>query len=206
MKEAFDRARKWLKEPKNKALLAALTALFFYLSGLLAQFLNSRYRWYPGEDLPLPSLNPLKSLAMLFTLFGVQAMGGLFCFLLITALLVWLNREDRSGMVYDKARNFWYSNKGVYGTAGWMNNRELRVCFDVTPEERAGEVTEIIYGIKDGMVVSRKADTRLGPHIAVMGSSGSMKSRTISRAMLMSCARKGHSLVVTDPKGGATRS
>ena len=201
MKETFDKARKWLKEPKNRALPVALIALFFYLSGLMAQFLNNRYGWYPGQELPLPSLNPLKGLAMLFTPFGAQAMGGLFCFLLITALLVWMNREDHSGMVYDKARNFWYSNKGVYGTAGWMNDQELRACFDVTPEEQAGEVTEVIYGIKDGMVVSRKADTRLGPHIAVMGSSGSMKSRTISRAMLMSCARKGHSLVVTDPKG-----
>ena len=201
MKEAFEKAQKWLKDPKNKTLLIVSLLLFFYLSGLLAQFLNNRYGWYPGEDLSLPSLNPLKGLAMLFTPFGAQAMGGLFCFLLIAALLVWLNREDRSGMVYDKARNFWYSDKGAYGTAGWMNDQELRACFDVTPEEQAGEVTEVIYGIKDGMVVSRKADTRLGPHIAVMGSSGSMKSRTISRAMLMSCARKGHSLVVTDTKG-----
>ena len=145
MKESFDKARKWLKEPKNRALPVALIALFFYLSGLLAQFLNNRCRWYPGEDLLLPSLNPLKGLAMLFTPFGAQAMGGLFCFLLIAALLVWLNREDRSGMVYDKARNFWYSDKGVYGTAGWMNDQELRACFDVTPEEQAGEVTAVSY-------------------------------------------------------------
>lgn len=163
MKEAFEKAQKWLKDPKNKTLLIVFLLLFFYLSGLLAQFLNNRYGWYPGEDLTLPSPNPLKSLAMLFTPFGAQAMGGLFCFLLIVTLLAWINLEDRSGIVYDKARNFWYSNKGVYGTAGWMNDQELRACFDVTPEERAVEVTEIIYGIKDGMVVSRKANTRLGP-------------------------------------------
>lgn len=88
MREAFDKAQKWLKEPKHKALIIALTTLFFYLSGLLAQFLNSRYQWHPGEDLPLPNPDPLKSLAMLFAPFGAQAMGGLFCFLLIIALLV----------------------------------------------------------------------------------------------------------------------
>ena len=50
------------------------------------------------------------------------------------------------------------------------------------------------------MVVSRKAGSFLGPHIAVFGSSGSMKSRTIGRGMVIACAKQGRSLVVTDPK------
>ena len=33
MKESIDKARKWLKEPKNRALPVALIALFFSLSG-----------------------------------------------------------------------------------------------------------------------------------------------------------------------------
>lgn len=201
IRELPAKIRDFWKKPKNRWLVAALALLFFYLAGLLAQFLNNRYQWAPGKDLRLPSINPLKGLAMLFTPFGAQAIAGLFSFTLIVALLVYMNREDRAGMIYDKARNFWYSNKGVYGTAGWMTGKELTACFDVTPEDRAGELDEIIYGCKDGMVISRKPDSRLGPHIAVMGSSGSMKSRTISRGMLISCAKKGHSLVVTDPKG-----
>ena len=34
-----------------------------------------------------------------------------------------------------------------------------------------------------------------------MGSSGSMKSRTVSRGMIIACAKQGRSLVVTDPNG-----
>ena len=82
-----------------------------------------------------------------------------------------------------------------------MDKKALEACFDLTPVERAGEVDGIIFGVKDGMVVSRKADSHLGPHIAVLGSSGSMKSRTISRGVIISCAKQGRSLVVTDPKG-----
>lgn len=188
-------------EQKHRWLVLCFALLFFYLAGLLAQFLNIRSRWVPGDELRLPSINPFKCFVMLFTPFGLQAIAGLFLFLVVVLLFIWMNREDRPKMRYDKERNFWYSDKGVYGTAGWMSDAELRSTFDVTPEAEAGKLEEVIYGYKDGMVVSRKADSMLGPHIAVMGSSGSMKSRTISRAMIISTAKKGNSLVVSDPKG-----
>lgn len=193
--------RDWLKQPKNRLLLLGLLLAFLYVAGFLAQFLNNRLGWAPGEELRPPSLNPLKCFVMLFTPYGVKAIIGLFSFLLIAALLYWMNRENRGGMTYDKERNFWFSNKGVYGTAGWMSEERLKECFDLTPADQAGDVNEIIFGVKDGMVVSRKADSHLGPHIGVMGSSGSMKSRTIGRAMIISCAKQGRSLVATDPKG-----
>jgi len=199
--DMVEEVRDWLKKPKNRVLILGLLLAFLYVAGLLAQLMNNKYKWVPGRELRLPSLNPLKCLVMLFTPYGVQAIVGLFAFLLVAVLLYWMNREDRSGMTFDKERNFWISNKGVYGTAGWMNKRQLKTCFDLTPAEKAGEVEEVIFGVKDGMVVSRKKDSRLGPHIAVMGSSGSMKSRTISRGMIMSCAKQGRSMVVTDPKG-----
>ena len=197
----LEKGKEWIREPKHRWLVLCFALLFFYLAGLLAQFLNIRSRWVPGNELRLPSINPFKCLVMLFTPFGLQAIVGLFLFLVVVLLFIWMNREDRPKMRYDKERNFWYSDKGVYGTAGWMSDEELRSTFDVTPEEEAGKLEEIIYGCKDGMVVSRKADSMLGPHIAVMGSSGSMKSRTISRAMIISTAKKGNSLVVSDPKG-----
>ena len=131
---------------------------------------------------------------------------GLFFFCTIVVLLIYMNREDRTGMIYDKARNFWYSNKGVYGTAGWMTDKEMKNAFDVTPEEEIGTVKEVIYGIKEGNLISRQAGSFLNRHVAVMGSSGLMKSRTISRAMIIACVQQGHSMVITDPKGGATRS
>lgn len=193
--------KKLLKERKHRRLAVALCLLFFYLAGLLAQFLNNRYNWSPGKELYLPSLNPLKGLAMLFTPFGAQGIAGLFFFTLVGVLLYFLFKEDRGGMKYDKKRNFWYSDKGVYGTAGWMSDKEILKNFDLTPEADAGSVKEIIYGIKDGMVLSRKADSPLTEHATVMGSSGSMKSRTYARGKIISCALKGESIICTDPKG-----
>ena len=201
VREAASAIRNWLKEPKNKWLVGTGLLAFFYLTRLLAQFLNNWHGWAPGKELYLPSLNSLKRLVMLFTPYGVQSVIGLFAFCLIASLLYWMNKEDCSGMTYDKERKFWISNKGVYGTAGWMDQKALTNCFDLTPVEQAGEVKEIIFGVKDGIVVSRKEDSQLGPHIAVMGSSGSMKSRTVSRGMIIACAKQGRSLVVTDPNG-----
>lgn len=200
LSETAGKLKKILKPPKNRYLAIGALVAFFYAAGLLAQILNDRGRWLPGQELHLPSLNPFRCFAMLFTSYGATAILGLFLFLVIAALFFWMNKEDRTGMVYDKERKFWYSDKGVYGTAGWMNSQELQKCFDLTPVEKAGEVEEIIYGVKDGMVVSRKAGSFLGPHIAVFGSSGSMKSRTIGRGMVIACAKQGRSLVVTDPK------
>ena len=190
-----------LKEPKHRKLAAALCFLFFYLAGLLAQFLNNRYEWRPGQELYLPSVNPLKGFAMLFTPFGAQAITGLFFFSVIVGLLIVMLKEDRAGMKYDKKRNFWYSEKGVYGTAGWMSDKDILANFDLTPEADAGNVKEVIYGVKDGMVLSRKPDSMLSEHTGILGSSGSMKSRAFARGKIISSALKGESICCTDPKG-----
>ena len=75
-------AKSFVKEPKYRRLAIALSLLFFYLAGILAQFLNNRYNWSPGRQLYLPSINPIRGLVMLTTPFGMQAMVGLFFFAL----------------------------------------------------------------------------------------------------------------------------
>jgi len=204
--EARDKGKELLKSKNARLLLLAISLIFFYTAGIIAQFINNRYNWSPGQALNFPSLNPLNGFAMLFTPFGVQAITGLFLVAAIIALMAWMNMEDRTGMIYDKERKFWYSKKGVYGTANWMDDKELKAAFDVTPEEDVRDIGELIYGGKDGSLVSRRLDCMLNRHVAVMGSSGSMKSRTISRATLFAAVRQGHSVVCSDPKVGATRS
>ena len=201
LKPLLFKLKRNMGNPKYRRLAILSGLLYLYLAGILAQFLNNRYQWVPGKELYLPSVNPLKGLAMLFTPFGVQALLGLFFFTVIAVLLYFLFREDREGMKYDKERNFWYSQKGVYGTAGWMSDGDMLRCFDLTPVEHAHTVTEIIYGEKDGYVLSRKPDSRLAEHVAVLGSSGTMKSRTYARGKIISCALKGESMVISDPKG-----
>ena len=137
---------------------------------------------------------------MLFTPFGVQAMTGLFCFLLISCLLFYVLHDDRDHLKYDKKRKFYYSTKGTYGTAGWMEQTRMQKVFNLTLESAVGDVNEIVYGIKDGKVISRKPDSMLNQHIAVFGASGSMKSRAYARNAIISSAKSGESIVVTDPK------
>ena len=199
--EPIQQLKKILNNKKYRRLAIMLSLLFFYAAGILAQFFNNRYKWIPGKELYLPSANPLKGFVMLFTPFGAQAIAGLSLFITMAALLVYLYKEDRTGMKYDKKRNFWYSEKGVYGTAGWMSDKEILKNFDLTPESEAGTVKEVIYGIKDGMVLSRKPGSMLTEHTAILGSTGSMKSRAFARGKIISCALKGESICCTDPKG-----
>ena len=200
LQNTVQQIRKYAKNPKYRGLAILLGLLFFYIAGILAQFSNNRHNWSPGKQLYLPSVNPLKGLAMLFTPFGAQAIVGLFLFTVMGTLLFIMFKEDRTGMKYDKKRNFWYSEKGVYGTAGWMTDTDILKNFDLTPEAEAGNVKEVIYGVKDGMVISRKADSMLNEHTAILGSSGSMKSRAFARGKIISCALKGESICCTDPK------
>lgn len=52
---------------------------------------------------------------------------------------------------YDSKRNFTYSNKGTYGTAGFLNRKELKGVLDLVPDIRKHHGT--ILGELDGQVV-----------------------------------------------------
>ena len=45
-----------------------------------------------------------------------------------------------------------------------------------------------------------------GPHVLIMGSSGARKSRSWAIPRILQAIRRGESLILTDPKGGAPRS
>ena len=196
----FEKACEILKEPRNRNLALSGVILFFYFAGILAQFQNNRYQWTPGKDLKLPSANPLTCFAMLFTSFGARSIIGLFCFVLISGLLFYLLSGDRDHLKYDKKRRFYYSTKGTYGTAGWMDAARVNEVFDTASEHDASSAKGVIYGVKDGKALCRKQGSMLNPHIAVLGASGSMKSRAYARNAIIASALLGESIVVTDPK------
>ena len=111
---------------------------------------------------------------------------------------------DRFGSRDFDDRNFARSQRGTYGTAGWMGETELRAVLEVASPQKA---RGIILGQSDrGSVICLPEDTRLNKHIAVFGASGTMKSRGVIRPALFQSIRRGESVVVTDPKSGATRS
>ena len=98
----------------------------------------------------------------------------------------------------DLDRNLTISESGSYGTAGFMNEREAKNCFSITT---AAKTKQDILGMTDsGKVITLPEKTRLNENLAVCGSSGTGKSRSISRNLILQAARRGESVIVTDPK------
>ena len=77
----------------------------------------------------------------------------------------------------------------------------MKQYFSCVPERKCHEAQGDIIGVKNGLVLSRPADSRHNKHMAVIGASGSMKSRAIVRNKIIGCKRRGESMVITDPKG-----
>lgn len=95
-------------------------------------------------------------------------------------------------------RNFNKSDRGTYGTSGWMDENEIEDNLDLKPIE---ETTGTILGELNGRVVSLPLTSRLNKHIAIYGASGTGKSRCFVRSQIMQCVARNESVIVTDPKG-----
>lgn len=179
----------WSKKDKKIALCVFLIIgllLFTYLSGLrvraeldLETSLNIFDCWRYGFT--------FKGLKYTVILYLIATVG-------IGAFIYFRQYENK-----DKdERGFTFSKDGLYGTAKWMSNRELTKVYNVTG---VNGTKTMILGEKDGKVISLRKDTRLNPHIAVFGASGTMKTRAIVRPALFQAIRRGESCVITDPKG-----
>jgi type IV secretion system protein VirD4 len=104
----------------------------------------------------------------------------------------------------DPDRHLTISSSGSYGTAGFMTQREAERAFEVTS---AGKTDQDILGAFDPrQVITLGKGSRLNSNLAICGASGTGKSRSISRNLVLQAARRGESVILTDPKSGATRS
>ncbi|WP_300346202.1 VirD4-like conjugal transfer protein, CD1115 family [uncultured Oscillibacter sp.] len=193
-------------EKRRRRALAAAALLglagILYLSGLLAQ-LRTGYRSWMAEGgmagqslMPPVSLNPLRCWRCAFSLTGVQSI--LFLLLLAGASVLYVKLHDRFGGKNPDERNFSRSDRGTYGTAGWMGDQELRDVLEVASPAKARGI--ILGKRQNGDLICLPEDTRLNKHVAVFGASGTMKSRGVIRPALFQSIRRGESVVVTDPK------
>ncbi len=99
---------------------------------------------------------------------------------------------------YDRQRNLIYSNKGTYGTSGFMTKKEVKQVLDLVPNIRKHPGT--ILGELDGMVLCVPEQTRFNGNLAVYGASGSKKTRAFCMNMILQSAARRSSLVICDPK------
>ena len=81
-----------------------------------------------------------------------------------------------------------YSEKGTYGTAGYLEQKEMKKLLCLT-DIRHTKGT--ILGIVEKQIASIPLESRMNRNIAVYGASGSMKSRAFVRNMIFQCVRVG---------------
>ena len=99
---------------------------------------------------------------------------------------------------YDKERNLTYSDKGTYGTSGFMSDAEMHEVLELV--SNIANNRGVILGMLYGEAVCLPEDTRMNRNVAVFGASGSMKSRAYARNVAFQCVKRGESLIITDPK------
>ena len=131
----------------HKNLIKGLIALPFAVSallyggGYLSQFLYNYEVWqtaggtlYSGTSPQLPDPAFLSCVQAAFRFpYGLYGIG--ICLGLLGLLILMVMRMGYSDTgEYDSARNFTYSNKGTYGTAGFLNRKELKGVLDLVSD------------------------------------------------------------------------
>ena len=180
----------------------ALGALL-YSGGYIAQFLYNYDVWQAaggvfGTAPEFPDGNFFACIAAVFRWpYGLYGVGGCIAALAVLVFMVMRMGYSETG-AYDRERNLIYSNKGTYGTAGFMTKKELKGVLDLVPNIR--KHPGIILGEMDGEVICVPLKTRFNGNLAVYGASGSKKTRAFCMNMILQSAARKSSLVICDPK------
>lgn len=194
--------RKWWK----LIFLLPICLCSLYTGGYIAQFIYKYQTWTGagnfagnGSYPEFPSPHPLKCIEAL-TQYPYNLYGLLICMAAFALLIFLLMRMgyDRNAEVQDRERNLSYSEKGTYGTSGFMTPEEMLRVLELTDNVKKNKGT--ILGKLNGKAVCLPYKTRMNRNIAVYGASGSMKSRAFARNMIFQCVARGESLIITDPK------
>lgn len=183
------------------AVILGLAAAL-YLGGLVCQLLAEYRIWLEKggmmgkTQIGEISFSPLTCWATAFTASGMKSAG--FVIALAGSVYAFVRLHDQFGSRDFDDRNFARSQRGTYGTAGWLERREVSKVLEVTSPERARGI--ILGQDERGHVLCLPEDTRLNKHVAVFGASGTRKSRGVIRPALFQAIRRGESVIVTDPK------
>ena len=140
-----------------------ITALL-YAGGYISQFLHHYNTWLSaggtpgdGSSPPLPDASLLSCLKAL-TIFPYSLYGIFLCLLIALLLIIVVMRMGIGGKgTLDKERNFSYSDKGTYGTSGYMTPEEFNKVLSLTSDIRHN--TGIILGTLDNKMVCLPEDS-----------------------------------------------
>lgn len=194
---------------KSKIIKGALSALpllsaLMYGSGYIAELIRNYDEWQAsggtmgdGSSPKFPDAGIGECLKGLFSYpYGLIGFGICGAAIVIIVLVIMkMGSGERTDV--DKERNFEYSNKGTYGTSGFMTEKEMHEIFDV---DSVKNNTGILLGLYKNKPIFLPKESYMNKNIAVFGASGSMKSRAYVRNYIFQATRRGESLVITDPK------
>ena len=173
----------------------------FYVFGLFAQFIDyawvMRYAVMSPEkyDIPKVSFAFLDCIAATFSSAGLK---GIIAILVIVLIVAVLNIDRIEKWRKKNKRGFIRSEGNSHGSANELSFNEIKESFEVSTVD---EARGIILGETRGKLVCLPRDKKGNKNIAVVGSSGTGKSRAVIRNALFQMIRNGESVVLTDPKG-----
>lgn len=186
-------------------ILPVLFAALAYGGGYVAQLLYNYHEWSSAGGTPgngtapaFPSESPLDCFRALtvfpYSLYGILLCVGIFGLLIFMVMRMGLGSKG----TYDNERNLTYSDKGTYGTSGFMTAAEMREVLELVTDVSRNR--GVILGKLNSKAVCLPEKTRMNRNVAVFGASGSMKSRAYARNVVFQCVMRGESLIITDPK------
>lgn len=183
--------------------IAVITLL--YAGGYIAQFLYNYDVWQQGGGTLYSGTSPEFPDGAFFACilavsrfpYGLYGVGICVAALGLLIFMVMRMGYSETGE-YDRDRNLIYSNKGTYGTAGFMTKKEMKGVLELTSDIRKHNGT--ILGELDGQIVCIPEKTRFNGNIAVYGASGSKKTRAFCVNMILQCIARKSSLIICDPK------
>lgn len=209
------RFRKWYQ--RNKAKLPVYIPLSLGVWYVYGMFLNSLRlgidaTFHTGSA-PVESIwvfNPFRNWIALFTPFGL---GTTAVIILLICLILKKGYIWFSGYKYIRdPRGFDILPDGTHGSSGFLTKKEMTSFLEMGP---IGDMHGMMLGkLKDRPDDSDQYATYVAHHMRAgdnnnllcIGAPGSGKSRGFIIPFLMGCATRKESVIVTDPKGGATRS
>ena len=172
---------------------------------LVASYLTGFVMTITDDAIPFAdklSLSPWKYMLKTFTTIkGVGVMLFLSLMIVVIALLISKKNKELDTVKETDERGVNYSEAGTYGTAEWMSRKEAAKEYEIGNIDDVRGVILGQYTEKGKECICLPEDTEGNRNILVLGSPGTGKSFCYIRNAVFQAAKRGESIVITDPKG-----
>ncbi len=174
---------------------------FFYIFGLFSQFIEywsvMRFAGLNSEKYNIPEVST-GFLDCISATFSETGLKGVLALLGIVVIIALLNINKIEKWCKTNKRGFVRSKSNSHGSANELSFKEIKENFEVSSVE---EAKGIILGETRNKLVCLPKEKKGNKNIAVVGSSGTGKSRAIIRNALFQMIINNESVILTDPKG-----